>query len=683
MGGQFESRAEQMRMAEAVVHAMESRSHLLVEAGTGVGKSFAYLVPAVLRCLMHDETVVISTYTIGLQEQLVGKDIPLVRAAVEAYLTERGLLPSGRELRPALIKGRNNYLSIRRLRLASSRQDRLFTDDASRRTLHAIEDWAYDTRDGTLATLPVLERPGVWDRVQSDSDNCMGRRCPEYRRCFYQNARRSMGSANLLVCNHALFFSDLELRSRRSGFLPKYDHVVLDEGHNVEDVAADQFGLSLSEGQVLHLLSTLYQPRHQKGYLVQLALLSRDPAAVDAVLALVAEAEGVAREFFDSVEGALREHEGRRVRAPDLVDDTLTPVMQRLSLRLAELKEVVHHDADKYELNAYSARAAAIAVECQAWLKQVQAGCAYWVEVTRDNDESSQRRRRLTLVSAPVDVAPLLRQRLFEAGCSVTVTSATLATAQSDDAFAHTQTRLGCQGAASLLLGSPFQFARQVEFYIDLCAPDPRDPKGSAQGGKKAYLDALAQRVLYHVKATDGGAFVLFTSHEVLRGVADRIGETLKTWGMPLFVQGRTGAPGQILEEFRKSERGVLLGALSFWEGVDVRGSVLRNVIITKLPFESPSRPLTEARGELILNRGGNPFLEYALPRAVLRFKQGFGRLIRSHTDTGRVVVLDGRIVSEWYGEAFKRALPPDVVPRYLGLDGEVADSPYLGLWPH
>lgn len=679
LGEAFESRDEQIRMARAVAHAMESRSHLLVEAGTGVGKSFAYLVPAVLRCLLHDEIVVVSTHTISLQQQLVAKDIPLVQAAVESFLAEHDRLPPDTRLRPALVKGRGNYLSIRRLRLASSRQEKLFADPAAKRTLHAIEDWAYHTRDGTLATLPILERPAVWDRVQSDSANCMGRRCPTYEQCFYQNARRDMLSANLLVCNHALFFSDLALRADGAGLLPDYHHVILDEGHTVEDAAADQFGLSLSEGRVFHLLSTLYQPRQHRGYLPQLGLLSSDPQAVESAMRLVLEADNAAQAFFQSVGEALRHQPGGRVRSPGLVEDTLSPVMSRLSLALAELKDATRNEADRYELNAYSLRAAEIAEQCHDWLHHARRGYAYWVEGAEQDDTPARGRRRITLAAAPVDVAPVLHKHLFDAHCSVTVTSATLATGSpnSRNAFAHASTRLGCTGADTLLLGSPFDYARNVEFYVDLGAPPAHAPARNQRVRHESHLDALARRVLHHVLATHGGAFVLFTSLQTLRGVADRLEQPLKERGLPLFVQGRTGSREQILEAFRQSGQGVLLGALSFWEGIDVRGDALRNVIITRLPFDPPNRPLTEARCERIREQGGNPFLHDALPRAVLRFKQGFGRLIRSKTDRGRVVVLDPRIVQDRYGSAFLRALPPGISPRLIedGSEGEVAED--------
>jgi hypothetical protein len=293
MGEGFEVRPQQRRMAEGVARAMETASHLLVEAGTGTGKSFAYLLPAALRAAVHGEVVVISTHTISLQEQLIQKDLPLIKGVIER-LSEQGALPpaqtaSGEHaaIKGVLVKGRGNYVSVRRLKLASERQDRLFADAAARRSLHVIEDWAMTTLDGTLSTLPPIERMGVWDKVQSDSGNCMGKKCPTYQQCFFQRARAEMDGANILVCNHALFFSDLALRSQDVGFLPAYKHVIFDEAHNIEEVASEHFGVGLTEGRVQHLLTTLYAPRSGKGYLPQLSLASGDTESITRAMALV------------------------------------------------------------------------------------------------------------------------------------------------------------------------------------------------------------------------------------------------------------------------------------------------------------------------------------------------------------------------------------------------------------
>lgn len=690
LGSLFEPRPEQRRMAEAVARAFASKSHLLVEAGTGVGKSFAYLIPAILRATLHGEVVVVATHTISLQEQLVERDIPMLmralglpdpkpaspedpdlmdlaeaaRAVPEAPAMIAGV-PVVRPLKPVLVKGRGNYVSIRRLKLASQRQDKLFADSAARRSLHVIEEWAYDTTDGTLATLPPLERPGVWDKVQSDSGNCMGRKCPHYRACFYQNARRELEGANLLVCNHALFFSDLALRAQEVGFLPEYQHVVLDEAHNVEDVASEHFGVSLTEGRVMHLLTTLFAARSHKGFLPHLALREGADDAIARALRLVEDAAQASRAFFAELQELCRPRPGEgssvRVRRPGAVANVLTPVMRELSLRLKALKDLARNEADGYELNAYAQRAELIATAAETLTSQTLPGCAYWIESSGEDEEGPSRGPRIAFACAPIEVGPILKERLFSREHSVVLTSATLATrtAEADEsgesaetAFAHAMARLGCDGASTLQLGSPFDYASQVRFIVD-------DGVGSDE--PQGYARTLAERILHHVKETDGGAFVLFTSFATLNAVAAELAGPLAALGLPLLSQGRDGPRGLILQRFRENERSVLLGAASFWQGVDVRGRGLRNVIITKLPFEPPDRPLTQARGELIESRGGNPFLEDSIPRAVIRFKQGFGRLVRSATDSGRVVVLDPRIVRARYGRAFLRSLPPGV----------------------
>ena len=321
LGDRYEARPEQIEMAEAVAQAMSSGGRLLVEAGTGVGKSFAYLVPAIERCVTHGETVVIATNTISLQEQLVRKDVPMLMRVLgfgEIDAEDPSEPDPMSPVRPALVKGRGNYVSLRRLELASRRQDKLFADARARGSLHAVEDWAQRTRDGTRSSLPQLESPGIWDRVQSDSANCMGRKCPNHEVCFYQRARRKMERSNLLICNHALFFSDLALRSRGVGFLPRYDHVVLDEAHMVEDVASEHFGVSLTEGRVNHLLSSLYIERGMKGFLPQLA--SSEEQAVSRALSAVQEARDASGAFFESLmhwhddhrSGGGRVREGRR-----------------------------------------------------------------------------------------------------------------------------------------------------------------------------------------------------------------------------------------------------------------------------------------------------------------------------------------------------------------------------------
>lgn len=670
LGDDYEPRPQQAEMAAAVERAMDSRSCLLAEAGTGVGKSFAYLVPAILRCLLRDQIVVVATNTISLQEQLISRDIPLLRETLDHW----NLPDDAPDLRPVLVKGRGNYLSVRRLELASKRSASL-PDPPSRRSLRVIEQWAYATLDGTLSTLPALERPGVWDRVQSDSGNCMGRSCPRHDVCFYQNARREMERGNLLVCNHALFFSDLALRARDAGFLPNYHHVVLDEAHNVEDAATEHFGVSLTRARVHHLLATLYHHRTGKGYLPQLRLRTDDADLLDGAHHAVLKAGRAADRLFDDLSAAFRA--GRfpsgRIPEPGAAENPLSSAMRNLALRLRALREEADDQADRYELNAYAQRASAIADDAQALIDQTLPGCVYWLEITEPERGASTRAPgdRVRIACSPVEVGPLLREHLFSREIGIVLTSATLSTGASapsddpeappaDDArgFELIRTRLGIDEARTVRLGSPFDLARQVELHIDHTMPQP-----GRSGDRSAdrYESALADRVITHARRTDGGAFVLFTSLTTLRRVAETAQDTLEGLGYTVLVQGRDGARTAILDRFRDSGRAVLFGAASFWQGVDVRGEALRCVIITRLPFEPPDRPLTQARLERIEQRGGNPFMEESLPRALIRFKQGFGRLIRSATDSGRVVVLDPRIRTARYGRAFLATVPPGV----------------------
>lgn len=691
---QYEARKAQVDMLREVATAFNHDAIAVIEAGTGTGKTLAYLIPAVAWALQNGERVVISTHTINLQEQILRKDLPVVRHAFD------------QEFKAVLVKGRNNYICLRRVH-ALEDEPELFQDEDSAE-LRALIDWAYVTQTGDMAELNFYPRLRVWERVNSTPDTCTNARCPFFRECFVFKARRDAATAHILVTNHSLLCADLAVRAQNGALaetsvLPRYGRVIFDEAHTLEEVATDHFGASISRRSCLRLINQLYR-RGRAGDAGSLPMLTshftrcatklgddEKIAAIVRGLEHLAVVQLAALQFAvnDCFEGLAKLLTSAHADEEGTIQYRLTPERRGSELwQAAEghlrtlthattmfvaaasslLKEISDLPLEDDKLLGALTEVSAQVEQLKTYADVAHAICTdtseefvTWLEARVEDTYLHVSAHR-----APLDVSEAMVANVYEQFPTVIMTSATLTSRNSFDFFeqrlgltlykqrlAGTATEKGrARLVRTLALPTPFDFERQAIIVI------PTDVETGFGKTIVAGTHALRDAILRLVRVTHGGAFLLFTSYGLLRKMADELRDELAAAGMPVFVQG-TEHRDELLRRFRTSVHGVLFGTDSFWAGVDVAGEALRSVIITKLPFRVPTEPIVEARTEYIDRHEGNSFLKYTVPLAVIKFRQGFGRLIRTKSDYGMVAILDHRVLTKYYGKWFLESLPP------------------------
>lgn len=610
----YEPRPPQEAMAGAVWQSLERGGDLVVEAGTGVGKSLAYLLPAALWAATRDRRVIVSTHTRALQEQLMNHELPTAARALEAL---------GLPLRYAMLMGADNYLCVQRLARLRARPDSV--SETGKETLDRLDAWTRDAQSGHRSALPELIPQNIWDRVARDTDVCMGPGGPYWDRCLWRRDRERADRAHILVVNHALLLSGARL--------PPSDAMILDEAHNLEDAASARYGVTAGLHRVVDLTEEVR---------VTAKLYADENLAERAD-----EAASALGRFFEEIalDNGLKEpDEENQGKLLESTPDAPPAALLALDKALAEAAAAAEGRPDETEMRMLHARVAQFGHDLMAVLKPDSSATARWVAWPRTGPE---------LRAAPLDVGRRLAEGLFSRGIPAILTSATLSTG---DGLKDFKSRVGLPEARELVLDSPYDYAAQAAFWAVEGLPDPKDEEAHAAAVTQACADIVAR--------VPGGVFLLFSSWRLLRKVHGLLRKRIP--GRPVWAQGVSGHDA-LVREFENAGDAVLLGVDTFWQGIDVPGTALSCVVLVKLPFPNVSSALEEARRRWLEENGRDYFKDWSLPRAVMKFRQGFGRLIRTGTDRGAVVCLDSRVLKKGYGKVFLRSLPP--CKKINGLD--------------
>ncbi len=678
----FEARESQQKMVQDIIDVYNNDGIALIEAGTGTGKSIAYLLPAMLWSILYSERTLISTHTISLQEQLINKDIPLLANALKL------------DIKAVLVKGMNNYICLRKLGDVQNERYALSMEDS--KELERIEIWEKNTCDGSRSDLNFVPSFAVWDKVAAEKDACSQRECPHYKECHFFKARRKANDANILIANHHMLFADISLRAiegkpQSPGLLPAYTRIILDEAHHIEDIATEFFAKRSSKLGILHQLVKLIGEKQGKLTTLKQAIQghykTEPPREISSIFTrLNVDLPAMRRNILEEIDHTYQSYEEftraqlsfdqensmsesrLRILPKHLTEadwkNELVPETKKLATSLNQfivsvqsLKKDVARLANAQleeklrsvflDIESLLVRLTETYLLLCNFIEEPKPSEVRWIEL--QNNRSTQ---NVNLISAQLDVAPFLSEWLFKAHSTIVLCSATLTT---NKEFTFIRKRLGItetllknKRVTENIYESPFNYSKQALFVIPTDMPDPIDA---------AFLPQAIEQIWVAIQASQGNAFVLFTSYVMLQKCYETLFSRLTQNGYIPLKQGETNRQA-LLTRFKSENRSVLFGTDSFWEGVDVPGDALRCVIIVKLPFKVPSDPMIEARAESILAQGGNPFLDYLLPNAIVKFKQGFGRLIRNRKDRGCIICLDSRILKKQYGKLILNSLP-------------------------